>query len=112
MPIKPIRSPATSLEATLAAVPAPKKMAKVDLSVLPPLVRADGRPLEPELTAAVVHAGMTEGLLEKGLGARVREGITRESADAFAMALFEMWKEKEFHGRHKWMGEIVEALGG
>lgn len=101
-----------TLDASLAAVPALAKAGKVDVSALPALVRVDGRPLEPELVAAVVRAGMTEGALENGLGAALRAGLTRESGDAFAIALFEAWRAKDFHGRHRWMGELAVALGG
>lgn len=93
-------------------MPALPKANKVDVTVLPALVRVDGSTLEPALVAAVVRAGMTEGTLEKGLGVALRAGLSRESADAFAVALLEQWRAKEFHGRHRWMGELVVALGG
>lgn len=101
-----------TIEAALAAVPASTKAPKIDLAALPPLVRVDGRPLEPDLVAAVLRAGAIEAALEKGLGAALRAGLSRQSADSFAMAVFEVWRAKDFHGRHRWMGELVVALGG
>lgn len=103
---------AGALEAALAAVPSTAKPPKVELDALPALVFVDGRVAPPEIVGSIVRAGTVEGFLAGSIGRVARDAFTKESADAFAAAIFELWREKEFHGRNRWMGEVAVALGG
>lgn len=111
-PRSPRTPAAASLDEQLAAIVEPKKLPSILVPAdLPPLVRAGGEPLDPALLVAVLRA-VASGSLEGALGTRLREALTRESADAFARRLLELWGTREFHGRYEFILGTIGALGG
>ncbi|HEY2368628.1 MAG TPA: DUF4132 domain-containing protein [Polyangiaceae bacterium] len=85
---------------------APKLSSAVDPKKLPVL-----EPLDAETTTNVLRA-LASAKADAKFAAAVRNETTAESRDALGVALLEIWKSKEFHGRLSWIMDAIGALGG
>jgi hypothetical protein len=85
---------------------APKLSSAVDPKKLPVL-----EPLDLETTTNVLRA-LASAKADAKLVAAVRNETTAESRDALGLALLQIWKDKEFHGRLSWIMDSIAALGG
>lgn len=85
---------------------APKLSSAVDPKKLPVL-----EPLDSETTVNVLRA-LASAKADAKFAAAVRNETTAESRDALGLALLEIWKDKEFHGRLSWIMDSIGALGG
>jgi len=96
-----------SLQDQLAWVKtAPKLSTAVDPKKLPVL-----EPLDLETTTNILRA-LASAKADAQLAATIRNDATSESRDALGLALLEIWKGKEFHGRLSWIMDAIAALGG
>jgi hypothetical protein len=85
---------------------APKLPSAIDPKVLPALA-----PFDAATTANVLRA-LASAKTDDALVAALRQETTAESRDALGLALLEIWKSKEFHGRLGWILDAIGALGG
>jgi hypothetical protein len=85
---------------------APKLSSAVDPKKLPVL-----EPLDLETTTNVLRA-LASAKADAKFAASLRNETTSESRDALGLALLEIWKDKEFHGRLSWIMDAIAALGG
>src|SRR5438874_11344221 len=85
---------------------APKLSSAIDPKKLPVLA-----PLDAETSANVVRA-LASAKADAAFVRALREEVPAESRDALAVALLDVWKQKEFHGRLSWIMDAIGALGG
>ena len=85
---------------------APKLSSAVDPKKLPLL-----EPLDLETTSNVLRA-LASAKADAKFAEALRRETTAESRDALGLALLEIWKSKEFHGRLSWIMDAIAALGG
>ena len=85
---------------------APKLSSAVDPKTLPVLA-----PLDAETTATVLRA-LASAKADAKLTRAIRAQTNADARDAMGLALLEIWKAKDFHGRLSWIMDAIAALGG
>jgi hypothetical protein len=97
---------------------APKLSSAVDPKKLPVLEPSESAPpafggsaTGTETTANVLRA-LASAKADAKLTTAIRKETTAESRDALGIALLEIWKGKDFHGRLSWIMDAVAGLGG
>jgi len=97
---------------------APKLSSAVDPKKLPVLEPSESAPTafggsatDLETTGTVLRA-LASAKADAKLAEALRRETTAESRDALGLALLEIWKGKEFHGRLSWIMDAIAALGG
>ena len=104
-------APNTPLVDQLAWVQeAPKLSSAVDPKKLPSLLGTT-TPLDVTVAATVLRA-LASAKADAALTVALRRETTDESRDALGLALLEIWKSKDFHGRLGWIMDALGALGG
>jgi hypothetical protein len=85
---------------------APKLSSAIDPKALPILA-----PFDAATTVDVLRA-LASAKADDALAEALRSETSAESRDALGLALLEIWKKKEFHGRLGWIMDAIVALGG
>ncbi|TNE85820.1 MAG: DUF4132 domain-containing protein [Deltaproteobacteria bacterium] len=80
---------------------------------LPALVDSGGASLGEERTSRLILAiRHRESLRPDARIREVRRWATRESASAWALALFELWRRESYASKHRWVLRALAHLGG